>query len=428
MKNYIVLPDCTDLNRGDQALVWETIRLAQDAGFNGVYSIQSEPALSHQSINEGFKCFAPILKHPSRNKKTDNIRYGFITKLKWGIIAIFDLIRALLILITVKSPSIRTKLFNKSTLEELSKYINADTVFIKGGGFIHSYGGVTVPYYLFFQLFPIYLSKKLGKSIIIMPNSFGPIKGFTAKWQVKSALKGCSLILCRESISYEYMKKTFPDIKFQLSDDLAFYLEKTGNDISEKLTSKRNVAITVRPYRFPEHKNGVELYQNYINSIKVLTKHIYKKGFNPIFIQHTLALNSHEDDIKCIKDITKDLDKNIYTIVENNELNCKQLKKLYSECDFIVGTRFHSVIFSISSGIPAIAIAYGGNKSRGIMRDNNLEEYVIDIDKITSEELCNKFDRMVLNEERYRKHLNNRMNIIKENRKCVIETLRTIYR
>ena len=40
MNKYIVLPDCSDLNRGDQALVWETIRLAKDAGFDGKYYIQ----------------------------------------------------------------------------------------------------------------------------------------------------------------------------------------------------------------------------------------------------------------------------------------------------------------------------------------------------------------------------------------------------
>ena len=45
-KKIIVLPDCSDLNRGDQALVWETIRVAKDAGIDGAFYIQSEPELS----------------------------------------------------------------------------------------------------------------------------------------------------------------------------------------------------------------------------------------------------------------------------------------------------------------------------------------------------------------------------------------------
>ena len=28
-KKYIIIPGCSDLNRGDQALVWETKRLAE---------------------------------------------------------------------------------------------------------------------------------------------------------------------------------------------------------------------------------------------------------------------------------------------------------------------------------------------------------------------------------------------------------------
>ena len=35
MSKYLVIPPCSDFNRGDQALVWETVRFAKDAGYNG---------------------------------------------------------------------------------------------------------------------------------------------------------------------------------------------------------------------------------------------------------------------------------------------------------------------------------------------------------------------------------------------------------
>ena len=36
-KVYLVLPGCDDTNRGDQALIWETVSLAKEAGFDGRY-------------------------------------------------------------------------------------------------------------------------------------------------------------------------------------------------------------------------------------------------------------------------------------------------------------------------------------------------------------------------------------------------------
>lgn len=34
---YVIAPVCSDLNRGDQALVWETKELAEAAGYKGKY-------------------------------------------------------------------------------------------------------------------------------------------------------------------------------------------------------------------------------------------------------------------------------------------------------------------------------------------------------------------------------------------------------
>ena len=82
-----------------------------------------------------------------------------------------------------------------------------------------------------------------------------------------------------------------------------------------------------------------------------------------------------------------------------------QLKQVYSHFQAIIGTRFHSVIFSIASCVPALAIAYGGNKSRGIMRDNKLEQYVIDIDEVTGHALSDMFDNMICNSANYASQL-----------------------
>jgi len=423
---YLVLPECYDLNRGDQALVWETIRLAKEAGFEGTYYIQTEPSISKQSTAKGFKCFAPILRHPSRNKKTDNISYVLRTKLRWGLIAIFDLIRTLFILLIANSDLLCNIFLSSKTKAELNHFKTASAVFVKGGGFIHSYGGISTPYYIYFHLFPIYLARRLKKKIIIMPNSFGPILGFTAKWQVRKALKGCSLILCRESISHQYMSGTFPNIEFGLTDDLAFYLRPSKKNIEIQYNNSKKVAITVRPYRFPEHHNGEELYSNYISSIRELAKHIYSKGYFPVFVQHTLAINSHEDDIQCIRKIAEGLQPNQYGIIENTSYNCEELKKLYSNFEFIVGTRFHSVIFSLACRVPAIAIAYGGNKSRGIMRDNGLENYVIDIDKVNSRTLISLFDELIKNKKEYEEILSERIINIEANRKSIISKLKKL--
>ena len=423
MNKYIVLPDCSDLNRGDQALVWETIRLAKDAGFDGKYYIQSEPNLSKQSMELGIDCFLPILKHPSRNNKTDNVKYGKTIKIKWGIIALFDLITSLFVLLIAPYKRLY-RFLSKETKNTLNLYSESNAAFVKGGGFLQSYGGITTFYFIYYHLFPIYLANRMGLPVYIMPNSFGPLDGFSAKWQVRRALSKCKHIACRESISYDYMKTTFPDIDFMLTDDLGFYLQP-DKKVEFPLNNDCNlVAITARPYRFPEHNNGnSDYYHKYVISLAYLAKHIYSVGYIPVFVQHTLALNNHEDDKKCIEDVCRLLDLGQYMIIENSEYNCMQLKQIYSHFKAIVGTRFHSVIFSIASCVPALAIAYGGNKSRGIMRDNQLEQYVIDIDAVTGRTLSDMFDNIINNNVQYANHLASYYSKIMKRREMYIKEL-----
>lgn len=399
MNKYIIVPDCLDLNRGDQALLWETVRVAQDAGFEGEYYVQSEPEFCQQSKANNLKSYSALLPHPSRNKRTNNIKYGHLLTIKWGLIAVLDLIKSLYLLFVARYPNLYWTLPSK-TRKTIKLYREAKAMFVKGGGFLDTYGGLSAPYFVYYHLFSLYIANRLRIQIYFMPNSFGPLNGLTVKWQVNKALSKCKAVFCRESISKDYMEKYFTKIPTINTYDLGFYLQPAIDNQGYNITKRRNsVAITVRPYRFPENSNGSELYKKYLLSIREFVTYLIAKNYYPHFIQHTLAINLHEDDLTAINEIIKGLPKDKFGVFANCDYNCKQMKSVYSHFDYIIGTRFHSVIFSIASNIPAIAIAYGGNKSRGIMRDIDLEEYVIDIDKITTTDLIDSFNKLVKNKD-----------------------------
>jgi len=76
-----------------------------------------------------------------------------------------------------------------------------------------------------------------------------------------------------------------------------------------------------------------------------------------------------------------------YSYVEDFDLDCKDIMGLYSYLEFMVGTRFHSVIFALNVNVPCVAIAYGGNKSFGIMTDMRLSQYVYPIENFEGQKL-----------------------------------------
>lgn len=160
------------------------------------------------------------------------------------------------------------------------------------------------------------------------------------------------------------------------------------------------VAITVRPYRFPGSDQPQILYETYKQAIADFIMRISENGYIPVLVEHVYSDNFHERDMSCIEDIMKLLNRQTKCYIFNDlSMNSRQMKAFYGHFRFIVGTRFHSVIFSMLEEVPAIAITYGGNKGIGIMKDLELQGYTIAIDSISETELTNKFNQMVDNEK-----------------------------
>ena len=192
---------------------------------------------------------------------------------------------------------------------------------------------------------------------------------------------------------------------------------------------KKNVIITLRPYRFLGKSNPHELFQKYIKSFVCLVSHLVKKEYHITFMAHTLGPSSHEDDRLAIREVVDALPKDLCThisCIEDFELTCKDVEKIYSYYDYMVGTRFHSVIFALNVNVPSIAIAYGGNKGKGIMNVLDNDEYSIDMDKIDETSLISIFDNLEINREKYLANLQTKKEEIQKQRNDLINCIREI--
>lgn len=404
MKKYIIIPGCSDLNRGDQALVWETKRLAEEAGFIGEYYLtteKNEPV--EQSKKKGIKIITPILEHPSRKfKNKQNISYTKTLKIKWGIVAIFDLLSSMLLLCNA-TRGIAKIFLNKEKKQSLSLMESGDAIFMKGGGLLQTYGGLTSTYSMYFWVYPILLAHKLNKPVYIMPNSFGPFEGPFVKQIAKAALKKCKLVTSRETLSQAMVEEQL-GLDIENYPDLAFELPKSDlnkDEVFKKYNlpkDRKLVAITMRPYRFPGHSNPEKAYRDFKYEMAKFIEWLYEEGYMPVVIEHTLAVNAHENDGACIKDVIQVVPEEKYRFITDKSYDCHDLKAIYSFCDYIVGTRFHSVIFSLGSEVPGIAISYTSNKSTGIMHDIGLDDYVVDISDVNCEKMIELFT-LLINEQ-----------------------------
>jgi colanic acid/amylovoran biosynthesis protein len=439
--NAIIVPGVTDLNKGDQALVWESWRLAKDTGlYDEVYILdagdneEERELLCRQSEEHGFKLLENILKHPRRgqHKSGEHIKESKLELLKQIKNAAMDFKDTRYLIKICNDLEKVRKNFDDKTYRTVKQFHDAKTIFVKGGGFIHAYGEKTAPYLMWYFLFYVRLAKALGKKVVFLPNSYGPFIGLTVEKQVSSVFGKLDLVYARENVSAQSLGQLMGK-KIPVEMDLGFFLEKGSQEEAVKILEKYNlskedkiVGVTIRPWRFPGLSNPEALYKKYIDSVADLTRHLLAKGYKVALCNQSLGPNSHEDDRNAIKDLlAKVQDPNMIWINEN--LSCDVLKAVYSNFYFFVGTRFHSIIFSLTSLVPSIAIGYGGNKAKGIMGDFSLNDYVVQIQDVESDLLINMFDKAISEYDTIKSQLNKSMGLVTESRNRLIQDIKSLY-
>ena len=410
----IIVPAATDLNRGDQALVWEAAALAIDSGLFDELAMIDAGQASEESQSQtqqtqalGNRVLSSLMRDPrrGRNKANDKIREGFATFSLLAIYSFWDFVQSLFVLTFAPWPGIAKVFLDARQKETFDAIRKSSALFVKGGGFLHAHGGVRAPYYIWYQLFYLRLAHRLGKPVYILPNSFGPFRGLTVATQIRRVLSKCRFIAARETVSRkaleEVLHKTVP-----VYPDMGYFLDAAPDAVGETacleagvpLGTKPCVGFTVRPWRFPGLSNPEARFNAYLDSIAELVRHTALRGFHPVLITHVLGPSAHENDNLAIDELLPRLQGVSFSRIDHPG-DCSDLKSIYGRMRFVVGTRFHSVIFAQGAGTPAIAVAYGGNKGTGIMRDMGLGDFVIPIEDVTAASLCKSFDALTQRED-----------------------------
>lgn len=273
--------------------------------------------------------------------------------------------------------------------KRIQYFKKADLVVVKGGTFIYTISGLRGIIFGLRILYPIIISVILKKKIIVAPHSFGPFNNKLMDAIIFYYLRKLDWIYCRENESVDLLKKRKVE-RCSFLPDMAFYNE--GCVRKEKLDYA--VGITARPLEFLQ-KNKTQVYENYLQSMIDFIEEITIK-YPSIFIKlipQVIGPDPREDDavsLKYIYDKLSDSAKLRTELIKSQLRHPQELITMYSELDILIGTRMHSIIFALLSGVKPIAISYLGPKHRGIMESFKLSEYVTGIDTIQKEFLVNK--------------------------------------
>lgn len=281
-------------------------------------------------------------------------------------------------------------------------YEHADLIVPVGGGYIRSRKGLVARFNIPLLLHPLLLGSLLGKPTILYSQSMGPFHNALEEWMVGYVLKRMTLILLREDISVALLANMGVKGNVARAIDSGFLLEsKEQIDIRTRYNlpaGKLLVGVTVRSWLSGEAQAS---YEQAV--ARALDNLVETSGAQVVFIPQVTAVKGDDDRIVSRR-VHGFMHHKKAAIVVNDEPDHHQIKALYNNLDMLLGTRFHSVIFSLTSLVPVLAIEYE-HKTSGIMRDLRLEDWVVKIEDVTAKMLTKRLHKLMKEQAKYRKHL-----------------------
>jgi colanic acid/amylovoran biosynthesis protein len=283
--------------------------------------------------------------------------------------------------------------------------------------------------HLFRMAFPLILGTIYKKPIVFLSQSFGPFRSAICRGFMSRLLRSATMVCPRESTSKrEIQLLGVPDEATMLVPDAAFALQaqetsRTSNILQDiNKHAPRFFAVTVRNWYFPGNSNPAMAYQHYIDEISGFCDHIIEKyNINPIFMPQVVFEAADDDDREASQLVINQMRNKSRAMILTENLDPEELLAIYGHADFMVGTRFHSVIFSLTAGTPCISISYSGYKATGIMQDLELDRFVIPISEVNREVLIQMAEDLMVNRDSIRNKIKigvasmkERLNLFKE--------------
>lgn len=239
--------------------------------------------------------------------------------------------------------------------------------------------------------------KKEGKKIILLPQAFGPFKQKAVRNAFLEILKNADLIFARDKISYEHLINLEPNNnqKIRIAPD---FTNLVRGEIPDYFKPNPHQVCIVPNYRMIQ-KTSQELKDKYIVFLVHCTKYLIEKQLQPFILIH--ETNS---DYELALKLKSELNLPLEIIQESNPL---YIKGILGSCFMVIGSRFHSLVSTLSQGVPCLGTGWS-HKYQMLFEDYNCSECLVSpLD--AEEKICISIDSIV--EEPSRSDLINRINV-----------------
>ena len=222
-------------------------------------------------------------------------------------------------------------------------------------------------------------------------------------------LQKYDLLMIREKISYNAIKKYIDKDRIMLVPDPAFSLKPKKVTVSSWYKGREAIGLNLSPLTVKTKENE-EAVTRFIDYILKNTK------YSIALLPHVAV--EEVSDLSVLKKIKEEYKNEDRIFLDDGEYDCQEIKYIISKCALVVAARTHASIAAYSTEIPTLVIGYSV-KSRGIAEDlfGNYQDYVLPTEELVGDQLINKFKYINKNKQKIKEILKEKMKIVREEAK-----------
>ena len=239
-------------------------------------------------------------------------------------------------------------------------------------------------------------ARAYGIPVYLLPQSFGPFNykdsdGQSIFARCKELLPYCKVIYAREQESCDALVSHFGLSNVVLAKDLVL----CGGE------ADTNAVFTTPPVLSlpPIAENAVAVIPNQRNNragdssaLELIYRDMIRQLLSMGKTVYLLCHSTHDVEIcRTLKDHFREDDRVIYL---PQDFSCIEFNQLVQRFDFLVASRFHSIVHAYKNGIPCIALGWA-EKYRQLLTIFHQEQYLFDVrNNPDSKSICDAIQRL----------------------------------
>lgn len=292
---------------------------------------------------------------------------------------------------------IRTRVGPEWLQQLLTAYYDADRVLSCGGGNFYAYRRFS-PAFLWTML-SVAFAIGLGKSVTMLPQSFGPIRGNAQRLLLAQVLNRVTVLFVRDECSLAFLQTALPRLRIRprLLPDLAFGLvaPASASAPSETLDDHK-VHIAITAIDFQRQNPHFLLQAAYEDALVGFVRRLAETRPVQIHVvaQCTGPSADQDDRVIAARIHARLRDQHIPVTLVDEFRDVQTLMAFFQQMAVVIGTRMHSGILALAVGVPPVLIGYQP-KTQGMMEMVGLPNYVLPIEAISAAELFAHVDELL---------------------------------